>query len=58
MVLVKIHEDENFESVLKRFKRQCQKAGIFSEVKKRRFYEKPSVKRKKKSQLAQRKRNR
>ena len=43
-----IHEDENFERALKRFKKKCEKAGILSEVRKREHYEKPSVKRKRK----------
>ncbi|MDU2116661.1 MAG: 30S ribosomal protein S21 [Veillonella sp.] len=34
------------------FKRSCQKAGVLSEVRKREHYEKPSVKRKKKSEAA------
>lgn len=52
---VKIRENESFENALKKFKRQCEKAGILSEVKKREHYEKPSVKKKKKA-LAARKR--
>ncbi len=52
---IRVRENEPFESALKRFKRQCEKAGILSEIKKREFYEKPSVKRKKKT-LAARKR--
>ena len=43
-----IHDDENFERALKRFKKQCEKAGLLSEFKKRQHYEKPSVKRKRK----------
>ncbi|MBW2147061.1 MAG: 30S ribosomal protein S21 [Deltaproteobacteria bacterium] len=52
---VRIRESESFESALKRFKKQCDKAGILSELRKREHYEKPSVKRKKKA-LAARKR--
>jgi len=52
---VKIKEGESFENALKRFKKQCEKAGILSEIRKREHYEKPSVKRKKKM-LAARKR--
>jgi small subunit ribosomal protein S21 len=43
-----VNENEPFEIALKRFKKQCEKAGIISEVRKRQFYEKPSIKRKKK----------
>jgi len=55
MTGVRINEDEPFEIALRRFKKQCERAGVLSELKKRQFYEKPSVKRKKKS-LAARKR--
>jgi small subunit ribosomal protein S21 len=40
------HDNESFEQALRRFKRKCEKAGILSEVKRRRFYEKPSERRK------------
>ena len=43
-----VNENEPFEIALRRFKKQCEKAGIISEVRKRQFYEKPSVKKKKK----------
>ena len=46
----------NIEEALKKFKRQCARNGVLQEVRKREHYEKPSVKRKKKSEAA-RKRN-
>lgn len=52
---VRIKEGESFESAIKRFKKQCEKAGILSEIRKREHYDKPSVKRKKKA-IAARKR--
>ncbi|MEK6539547.1 MAG: 30S ribosomal protein S21 [Deltaproteobacteria bacterium] len=52
---IRLKEGESFESALKRFKKQCEKAGILSEIKKREHYDKPSVKRKKKA-IAARKR--
>jgi len=52
---VKVRENESFDNALRRFKKQCEKAGILSEVRKREYYEKPSVKRKRKA-LAARKR--
>ena len=55
MTIVKIREGENAEQALRRFKKQCEKSGILSEVKKREFYEKPSIRLKKKS-IAARKR--
>jgi small subunit ribosomal protein S21 len=42
----------NIEDALKRFKRQCARNGVLQEVRKREHYEKPSVKRKKKSEAA------
>ena len=51
---IKIREGENFEQALRRFKKSCEKFGVFSEIKKREFYEKPSVYKKKKSLIARR----
>jgi small subunit ribosomal protein S21 len=52
---IKVKENEPFEIVLKKFKKQCEKAGILSEFRKREHFEKPSIKRKKKA-IAARKR--
>ena len=49
---IKVGKNETLESALRRFKRSCQKAGVLSEVRKREHYEKPSVKTKKKSEAA------
>ena len=49
---VRVKENESLDSALKRFKRQCAKAGVLAEVRKREHYEKPSVRRKKKSEAA------
>ena len=49
---VKVRKGESLESALRRFKRSCQKAGVLSEVRKREHYEKPSVRRKLKSEAA------
>ena len=49
---LKVGKNETLDSALRRFKRTCQKAGVISEVRKREHYEKPSVKRKKKSEAA------
>lgn len=46
---------ESFESLYRRFKRAVERSGILSELKKYEYYEKPSVKRKRK-QAAARKR--
>lgn len=42
----------NIEEALKKFKRQCARNGVLQEVRKRECYEKPSVRRKKKSETA------
>jgi small subunit ribosomal protein S21 len=55
MPVVRIKENESFENALKKFKKQCEKEGILSEIKKREHYDKPSVKKKKKA-IAARKR--
>jgi len=50
-----VGKDESLDSALRRFKRSCQKSGVLSECRKREHYEKPSVKRKKKSEAARKK---
>jgi len=49
---VTIKDNETLDSALRRFKRNCAKAGIMGELRKREHYDKPSVKRKKKSEAA------
>ena len=49
---VRLKENESLDSALKRFKRQCAKSGVLAEVRKREHYVKPSVRRKKKSEAA------
>lgn len=55
MAFVKAKRNEDIGSLLKRFKRAVERSGVLSDYKKHEFYEKPSVKRKKK-QAAARKR--
>ena len=55
MAIVRIRDNESFEQAIRRFKKQVEKGGVLSEVKKREHYEKPSVRLKKKS-IAARKR--
>ena len=47
MPYVRVRESESFENALQKFKKQCEKEGILSEIKKREHYEKPSAKKKK-----------
>ncbi|HJP14820.1 MAG: 30S ribosomal protein S21 [Nitrospinota bacterium] len=53
---VKVHEGDSIDKALKQFKKQCEKSGILTEIKKREYYEKPSVKRKRKVLAARKKR--
>ena len=55
MPLIKVREEESLENALKRFKRKCEKSGILTEIKKRQHYEKPSVKKKRKTLAARKK---
>ena len=57
MSLVRVGENESVDSAIKRFKRKCQKDGIIGDLRRKEAYEKPSVRRKLKSEEA-RKRNR
>lgn len=47
---------QNIEKAIKLLKREAEKEGLFRELKKRRFYEKPSVKKKNKQREAAKKR--
>ena len=47
-----VSKNETLEDALPRFKRAVSKNGTIQEVRKREFYEKPSVRRKKKSEAA------
>jgi small subunit ribosomal protein S21 len=48
--------DNQVDAALKQLKKQMLKDGLFQEMKKRQHYEKPSVKRKRKSAQARKKR--
>lgn len=49
---VHVKENESLDSALRRWKKSCARSGVLAEVRKREHYEKPSVKRKKKSEAA------
>ena len=49
---VRVKENESLDSALRRWKKSCARAGTLAEVRKREHYEKPSVRRKKKSEAA------
>ncbi len=52
MAEIHLKDKESLDSALRRFKKSCSKDGTLSELRKREHYEKPSVKRKKKSEAA------
>ena len=45
MIIVQVKEGENIERALKKFKRKFEKPGIVRELRSRKTFEKPSVKR-------------
>lgn len=55
MVYVRVREGESFESALRKFRKKVEKSGILREARRREYFEKPSVKRKRK-EIAARKR--
>ena len=57
MLGVRVRDGESIESALKRFKKECEKAGVLTEIKKREYFENTSMIRKKKVQAAKRKRD-
>jgi len=52
MSVIRVGENESLDNALKRFKRKCQKDNIMGDLRRKEFYEKPSVQRKKKSEAA------
>lgn len=44
MTKVVVGKDESFESAFRRFNRKVQRSGVLSDIKKNRYYEKPSDK--------------
>jgi small subunit ribosomal protein S21 len=53
---ITIRDDEAFEKALRRFSKTCERAGILSDIKKYRHYEKPSEERKRRINSSKRKR--
>jgi small subunit ribosomal protein S21 len=52
MPSVRVKENEPFDVALRRFKRSCEKAGVLAEIRRREFYEKPTMERKRKKAAA------
>jgi small subunit ribosomal protein S21 len=55
MLGVKIKDGEPYEVAMRRFKKMCEKGGLMAELRKREYYMKPSVRKKRKT-IAARKR--
>ncbi len=51
-----VRTNESLDNALRRFKKQVGIAGIIAESKKRRFYEKPSIKKRRKAAEAKKRR--
>ena len=49
---IRVRDNESLDSAPRRFKKSCARSGVIAEVRKREHYEKPSVRRKKKSEAA------
>jgi len=58
LAVIKVGKNETLDSAIRRFKKQCARTGILAEVRKREHYEKPSVRRKKKSEAARKNKRR
>ena len=58
MRIHKKHKHETFESMMRRFKKGCEKSDILNEVKKREHFEKPSMTRRISRQVAAKKESR
>ncbi|MEK7815726.1 MAG: 30S ribosomal protein S21 [Pseudomonadota bacterium] len=52
MPSVRVKDNEPFEMALRRFRRSCEKAGVFTEMRRREHYEKPTEIRKRKAAAA------
>jgi len=52
MPSVRVRQDEPFDVILRRFRRACEKAGVFTEMRRREHYEKPTTIKKRKAAAA------
>ncbi len=57
MSTIKVGENESIDSALRRFKRKCSRDGIIGDLRRKEHYEKPSVRKKKKSEAARKRSN-
>lgn len=52
MSTIRVGENESLDSALRRFKRKCSRDGIIGDLRRKEFYERPSIRRKKKAEAA------
>ena len=52
MSTIRVGENESIDSALRRFKRKCSRDGIIADLRRKEHSEKPSVRKKKKSEAA------
>ena len=52
MSTIIVCENESLDSALRRFKRKCSRDGIIGDLRRKEFYERPSIRRKKKAEAA------
>ena len=52
MSTIRVGENESIDSALRRFKRKCSRDGIIGDLRRKEHYEKPSVRKKKKSEAS------
>ena len=55
MPQIEVRKDESFEQALRRFKRQIEQEGILKEIRERKYYEKPSERKRKKARSRRKK---
>ena len=46
---IEVRKDESFEAALRRFKKKIEQEGILREVRDRKYYEKPSARKRKRA---------
>ena len=57
MSKIYVKENESLDSALKRFKRDTAKSGVMQDLRKKEYYQSPSVRRRKKSEAARKNKN-
>lgn len=58
MTIILVDDNEPIDKALRRFKKECQKSGVLTELRRREYFEKPSVRKKRKAEAAKRKQRR